>query len=247
LANGLFGAMIEIVIGIAYLAIMGTLGLLAAMSVFGADAVVATLAPHAGLGVATMGEVLGGVSAAVSSRIANFLLNRQIVQDSLQGAGEAGAAAAGVTDAAAVTAAREAGAASLTGTAAQEAQAIAVTVEELGGFGDQLMAYWPAVAGGLTILGVGFGIWGLARIWHSFDSPHDCQSGYVHVGEQPVCHPAMTFGEAHHADCPGLEQPNMTENPHALRHELAFICSRSNGGITTFVGGNCNPDRLPGF
>merc|ERR1719329_1953235 len=103
--------MIEIVIGIAYLAIMGTLGLLAAMSVFGADAVVATFAPHAGLSAVTMGEVLGGASAAVSNRIAQFLLNRQVVQDSLQQAGAAGAISAGATDAAVISAAQEAGAA----------------------------------------------------------------------------------------------------------------------------------------
>lgn len=245
LANGLFGAMIEIVIGIAYLAIMGTLGLLAAMSVFGADAVVATLAPHAGLSAVTMGEVLGGASAAVSNRIAQFLLNRQVVQDSLQQAGAAGAISAGATDAAVISAAQDAGAASLTGTAAQEAQTLATTVEELGGFGTQIMEYWPAVAGGLTVLGVGFGIWGLARIWHSFDSPHDCQSGYVNVGGESVCHPAMTFGEAVHADCPG-PQPT-EEDPTAPRNDLAFVCSRTNGGITTFVSGNCRPDRLSGF
>jgi len=243
LANGLFGAMIEIVVGIAYLAIMGTLGLLAAMSVFGADAVVATLAPAAGLGAATMGELLGGASEAVSNRIAQFLLNRQVVQNSLQAAGEAGAVAAGATDAAVISVAQEAGAASLTGSAAQEAQTLATTVETLGGFGDEIMGYWPLVAGGLTVLGVGFGIWGLARIWHSFDSPHDCQSGYVHVGGEAVCHPAMTFGEAHHADCPG---PQPDENSTAPRNDLAFVCSRRNGGITTFVSGSCSPDRLPG-
>jgi len=243
LANGLFGAMIEIVIGIAYLAIMGTLGLLAAMSVFGADAVVAALAPHAGLSAITMGELLGGASAAVSNRIAQFLLNRQVVQDSLQQAGAAGAISAGATDAAVISAAQDAGAASLTGTAAQEAQTLATTVETLGGFGDQIMVYWPAVAGGLTVLGVGFGIWGLARLWHSFDSPHDCQSGYAGVGGEAVCHPAMRFGEAHHADCPGFVQPERNDTTRA-RHELAFVCSRSNGGITTFSSGMCQPDRL---
>jgi len=245
LANGLFGAMIEIVVGIAYLAIMGTLGLLAAMSVFGADTVVGALAPLAGLGISTMGEALGGASDAVANRIAQFLLNRQVVQDSLQNAGSAGAVSAGASDAATIASAAEAGAASLTGTAAQEAQTLATTVETLGGFGDEIMMYWPAVAGGLTILGVGFGIWGLARIWHSFDSPHDCQSGYVQVGGESVCHPAMMFGEAHHADCPGVQPTE--EDPTAPRNDLAFVCSRTNGGITTFVSGNCRPDRLPGL
>lgn len=181
----------------------------------------------------------------MANRIAQFLLNRQVVQDSLQNAGSAGAVSAGASDAATIASAAEAGAASLTGTAAQEAQTLATTVETLGGFGDEIMMYWPAVAGGLTILGVGFGIWGLARIWHSFDSPHDCQSGYVQVGGESVCHPAMMFGEAHHADCPGVQPTE--EDPTAPRNDLAFVCSRTNGGITTFVSGNCRPDRLPGL
>merc|ERR1719329_591662 len=75
--------MIEIVIGVAYLAVMGTLGLLAAMSVFGAD----------GLGATTMGGVLTSASNAVSSRIAQFLMNRQIVSRTLREAGQAGAGA----------------------------------------------------------------------------------------------------------------------------------------------------------
>lgn len=241
LANGLFGAMIEIVIGIAYLAIMGTLGLLAAMSVFGADTVVATLAPYAGLTATTMSGVLQDTAAAASDRIAQFLLNRQIVQDALTNAGIEGAAAAGVADAG--NAASVAAQGSLSGTIGESGAALAETVETLGGFGDQIMQYWPAVAGGLSILGVGFGIWGLARLWHSFDNPHDCSSGYVHVDGVAVCHPAMKYGEAHHADCPG-PQPNITENPHAPRNDLAFVCSRSNRGITTFISGTCNPDRL---
>lgn len=242
LANGLFGAMIEIVIGIAYLAIMGTLGLLAAMSVFGADTVVATLAPYAGLSALTMGDILQDSAAAVSQSIADFLVNRQFIQDALVNAGEAGATAAGVADAGS-TIAGQAGSNSLQGTVGEAGSALAETVETLGGFGDQIMQYWPAVAGGLTILSVGFGIWGLARIWNSFDSPHDCASGYVHVSGVAVCHPALTYGEAHHADCPG-PQPNRTENPTAPRNDLAFVCSRSNGGITTFISGTCNPDRL---
>jgi len=249
LANGLFGAMIEIVIGIAYLAIMGTLGLLAAMSVFGADVVVGVLGPAAGLSITTMGGALTSVSDAVTSRVADFLLNNRFATGALEASGTAGAAAAGADAGTAAAAGVDAAAAASSGvrtTIEEQGRALATTVEELGGFGDQIMTYWPAVAGGLTILGVGFGIWGLARIWHSFDSPHDCQSGYVHVGEQAVCHPAMTFGEAHHADCPG-SQPNMTETPHATRNEVAFVCSRSNGGITTFVSGSCNPERLSGI
>jgi hypothetical protein len=240
LANGLFGAMIEIVIGIAYLAIMGTLGLLAAMSVFGADTVVATLAPYAGLSAVTMGEVLQDTAAAASDRIAQFLLNRQIVADTLINAGEAGAAASGGAGGNAVAIAAQD---SLSDTVGEAGAALAETVETLGGFGDQIMQYWPAVAGGLTILSVGFGIWGLARLWHSFDNPHDCSSGYVHVGGVAVCHPALKYGEAHHADCPG-PQPNRTEHPELPRNDLAFVCSRSNGGITTFISGTCQPDRL---
>jgi len=247
LANGLFGAMIEIVIGIAYLAIMGTLGLLAAMSVFGADTVVATLAPYAGLSVTTMGDLLSNTAASAADSIATFLQNRQFVQNALSNAGEAGATAAGATDAAmAAGQAGNAGVTSLTGTALSTGETLATTVETLGGFGDQIMTYWPAVAGGLTVLSVGFGIWGLARLWHSFDSPFDCSSGYVHVGNVAVCHPALRYGEAHHADCPG-PQPNLTETPLAPRNDLAFVCSRSNGGITTFISGTCSPDRLGGF
>jgi len=246
LAIGLFGAMIEIVIGIAYLAVMGTLGLLAAMSVFGADVVVGTLAPYAGLSVATMSGAMDGVSEAVSTRVADFLMNRQFLQDSMFAAGAAGADTAGATGSVAMSEAGQAGVASMRDTMRGATDSLATTVQELGGFGDQIQRYWPAVAGGLTILGVGFGIWGLARIWHSFDDPHDCQSGYVRVGGEAMCHPAMKFGEAHHVDCPG-PQPNMTETPLAPRNDLAFVCSSHNGGITTFVSGNCNPDRLPGF
>ena len=238
--------MIEIVIGIAYLAIMGSLGLLAAMSVFGADTVVAALAPVAGFAFTTMGEVLSSASQAVSSQIAQFLLNRQLVSGVLREAGQAGAVVAvpGATREVLpelFAAAGTAGESALSGVAAQEAQTFALTVETLGGFGDQIMAYWPAVAGGLTLLGVGFGIWGLARIWHSFDDPHDCQSGYARVGGQAVCHPAMRYGEAHDVDCPGHVQPNATGV--GSHNDLVFVCSRSNGGITIFSAGNCHADR----
>lgn len=243
LAGGLFGAMIEIVIGVAYLAIMGSLGLLAAMSVFGADAVVATLAPVAGLTFASMGELLGAGSEAITGGVADFLLNRQIVSDALGEAGAQGAIAAGATATDALAIAEGASANAVVGIAAQEAQALATTVETLGGFGDQIMEYWPAVAGGLTVLGVGFGIWGLARIWHSFDSANNCQSGYAQVGGVSVCHPAMKFGEAHHVDCPGFEQPERNDTSRS-RNGLAFVCSRSNGGITTFSSGGCHADTL---
>merc|ERR1719157_7730 len=33
----------------------------------------------------------------------------------------------------------------------------------MGGFGDQLMVYWPAVAGGLAVLSVGFGVLALLK------------------------------------------------------------------------------------
>merc|ERR550537_1347473 len=66
LANGLFGAMIEIVIGIAYLAVMGTLGVLAAMSVFGADVVVGTLGAQVGMSSLTAAGAIASVSESVS-------------------------------------------------------------------------------------------------------------------------------------------------------------------------------------
>jgi len=245
LTAGLFGAMIEIVIGVAYLAVMGTLGLLAAMSVFGADAVVATLAPAVGLGATTMGGVLTSASNAVSSRIAQFLMNRQIVSRTLREAGQAGAGAVpGATAGEFVVAAGTAGEGVLPGIVAQESQTIAHTIETLGGFGDRIMAYWPLLAGGLTLLGVGFGIWGLARIWHSFDDPHDCQSGYARVGGRAICHPALKYGEAHTVDCPGQVQADSTNATGVgTSDHLAFVCSRSNGGITVFSAGNCHADR----
>lgn len=233
LANGLFGGVIDIVIGIAYLALMGSLGILAAMSVFGADAVVATLAPAAGFGVTTMGDALGSVTEAVSTRIANFLLGNQVVQETLTGVAEGGAMAVGGT-ADAAAAAGEAVAAEATAglhtQAASGAEALAVTIETMGGYGDQIMAYWPAVAGGLAVLSVGFGVWGLLKIWGSSSSPYDCGSGYVGHGPHAVCHPSLRFGEGSHAQCPGTTG---TEN------EIAFICARENGGIMTFMG-NCH-------
>lgn len=245
LARGLFGAMIEIVIGVAYLAVMGTLGLLAAMSVFGADAVVATLAPAVGLAATTMGGVLTSATDAVSSRIAQFLMNRQIVSSTLREAGQAGAEAVPGATAEVVAAASAAGEGVLPGVAAQESQTIAHTIETMGGFGDRIMAYWPLLAGGLTLLGVGFGIWGLARIWHSFDDPHDCQSGYARVGGRAVCHPALKYGEAHTVNCPGQVQEDTTNATGAgTSDHMAFVCSRSNGGITVFSAGNCHADRV---
>lgn len=230
LANGLFGGVIDIVIGIAYLALMGSLGILAAMSVFGADAVVATLAPAAGFSVATMGEALSGVTSAVSTRIANFLLGNEVVQASLTGAAEGGALHAGATADAAVVAGETVAATATEGLhtqAGEAAEALAVTIETMGGYGDQIMAYWPAVAGGLAVLSVGFGVWGIMKIMGSTTSPYDCRSGYVGHGPHAVCHPSLKFGEGTHAQCPGTTG---TEN------EIAFICARENGGIMTFMG-----------
>jgi len=233
LVNGLFGGVIDVVIGIAYLALMGSLGILAAMSIFGADAVVATLAPAAGLGVATMGEAISGATSAVSTRIANFLLGNEAVQASMTSTAEGGALAVGGTADAAAAAGESVAAAVTEGLhtqAGEASEALAVTIETMGGYGDQIMAYWPAVAGGLAVLGVGFGVWGLLKIWRSSSSPYDCGSGYVGHGSHAVCHPSLKYGEGTHAQCPGTTG---TEN------EIAFICARENGGIMTFMG-NCH-------
>ena len=231
LANGLFGGVIDIVIGIAYLALMGSLGILAAMSVFGADAVVATLGGS--FGVATMGEAVRSVTTPLANRIANFLVGNDVVQTALTGSADAGAQAAGASaDAAATIAEGVATAATdqLNTQAEAAGETLAVTIETMGGFGEQIMQYWPAVAGGLAVLSVGFGVWGFLKIWRSSSSPYDCGSGYVGHGPHAVCHPSLRYGEGTHAQCPGTTG---TEN------EIAFICARENGGIMTFMG-NCH-------
>lgn len=222
LANGLFGAMMQIVLGIAFLAMMGTLGLLAAMSVFGADAVVATIAPFVGLGfVAPAVDTLGAVRGSIVEFLERFRGSQAALEEGAQGAIAAGAS---VSDAAALSAASDA-TASLSGTASQAGGTLEAIVEALDSFADQIMSYWPAIAaGGLTILAVGFGIWGLVRLWHSVKAIR-CLSGYARVGAQVVCHPDLAAGEVHQVPCPGEDDSE----------HLTFWCSSSNGGITTWL------------
>jgi hypothetical protein len=72
LTRGLFGGIIQIIVGVAYLAIMGSFGLLAAASVWGADAVIAALGPYVGVAegttVATVStEAANGAAAAIAA------------------------------------------------------------------------------------------------------------------------------------------------------------------------------------
>ena len=72
LTRGLFGGMVQIIVGVAYLAIMGSFGLLAAATVWGADAVIAALGPFVGVEAGTTvssvsAEAANGAAAAIAA------------------------------------------------------------------------------------------------------------------------------------------------------------------------------------
>lgn len=229
LTRGLFGGLVQIIVGVAYLAIMGTFGLLAACTVWGADAVIATLGPYVGLEA-----TVASVSSEAASGAATAITSNSIAQGVGSAAGAAGAEAAAISagGAAASASATEAGAAA--GAVAVEsafAEAILVAIGEgLVAITALVEAYFPFVFGGAVGFAVLFGIWGFLKIWRSMNSPYDCSSGYVGHGPHAVCHPAMRYGEGTHEQCPGTAG---TEN------EVAFICSRDNRGVVTFMG-NCH-------
>merc|ERR1719329_1702513 len=223
LTAGLFGAMIDIVVGVAYLAIMGSFGLIAAMSALGPDAVVrifSDVVPSIGEDWSWMTwatdrarSLVDPASAQAQEQLTNILAQEAVTNSAaLAGA----AAAAGEAAAAAV----------VVETAAQASAAIASSADmailqvaaALESISATLALYWPYILGGASIAGILFGIWGLMRIWHSFDSPYDCSSGYVKSDGEPVCHPVMKFGEAHDVPCPGSD----------AAHHVAFICSERN-------------------
>merc|ERR1719446_106692 len=101
LTRGLFGGMIQIIVGVAYLAIMGSFGLLAAITMFGADAVIATLSPY--LGIAEV-HTVETISTATAETIASMIANSPIAVAAGEAAGatavEAGASSAAVEGAA---------------------------------------------------------------------------------------------------------------------------------------------------
>lgn len=227
LTRGLFGGLIQIIVGVAYLAIMGTFGLLAAASIFGADAVIAAIGPYVGV---EAGTTVASVSAEVADGAAAAIASNPIAQEvgssAATASAEAAATAAGTTATAAeLEAAGAAGAAAVEGAAAE---AILISIGEgLAAITVLLEGYLPYVFGGAVGFAVLFGIWGFLKIWRSMNSPYDCSSGYVGHGPHAVCHPALKFGEGTHEQCPGTTG---TEN------EIAFICSRENQGVMTFMG-----------
>jgi len=230
LTRGLFGGMVQIIVGVAYLAIMGTFGLFAACTIWGADAVIAALSPYLGV---TQEITVASVSGEAASGAAAAITTNPVAQAVGGAVGSAGAeAAAAASGSAASVAATEAGAAA--GAVAVEgavAEAILAAVAQgLGAITVLVEGYFPWVFGGAVGFAVLFGIWGFLKIWRSMNSPYDCSSGYVGRGPHAVCHPAMRYGHGSHEQCPGTTG---TEN------EIAFICSRDNRGVVTFMG-NCH-------
>jgi hypothetical protein len=227
LTQGLFGGMIQIIVGVAYLAIMGSFGLLAAIVMFGADNVIATLSPY--LGIAE-GHTVETISQTTAETIASYIAESPLAV----AAGEAGGAAAAEGAAAAagtVVTAEGTAAAGAAGGAAVEG---AIAAELLTTISAQILTittlvaeFMPFVFGGAIGFAVLFGVWGFLKIWRSMNSPYDCSSGYVGHGAHAVCHPALMYGEGTHAQCPGTTG---TEN------EIAFICARENRGVMTFMG-----------
>jgi hypothetical protein len=230
LTRGLFGGIIQIIVGVAYLAIMGSFGLLAAASVWGADAVIAALGPYVGV---AEGTTVATVSTEAANGAAAAIAANPVAQQAGAAAGtasaEAMAASAGtVVTAEASEAAAVAGSAAVEGAAAEAI--LAMVGEGLIAITALVEGFFPYVFGGAVGFAVLFGIWGFLKIWRSMNSPYDCSSGYVGHGSHAVCHPALRYGEGTHSQCPGTTG---TEN------EIAFICARENRGIMTFMG-NCH-------
>lgn len=222
LTRGLFGGMIQIIVGVAYLAIMGSFGLLAAATVWGADAVIATIGPFVGVEAGTL--TVASVSTAAASGAATAIVANPVAQNMGAAAGVAGAEAAGAAAGAEVAAAT---AGSVAVEAAAAEAILAAVGEGLAAITLLVEGFFPYVFGGAVGFAVLFGIWGFLKIWRSMNSPYDCSSGYVGHGSIAVCHPALRFGEGAHEQCPGTLG---TEN------EIAFICARENRGIMTFMG-----------
>jgi hypothetical protein len=230
LTRGLFGGMIQIIVGVAYLAIMGSFGLIAAATVWGADAVIAALGPYVGV---AEGTTVATVSTEAANGAAAAIAANPVAQQAGAAAGTASvdamAASAGtVATAEATEAAAAAGSAAVEGAAAEAI--LAAVGEGLAAITVLVEGFFPYVLGGAVGFAVLFGIWGFLKIWRSMNSPYDCSSGYVGHGSHAVCHPALRYGEGTHSQCPGTTG---TEN------EIAFICARENRGIMTFMG-NCH-------
>lgn len=209
LTYGLFTGMLEVVIGLAYLAVMGVFGLIAVIAVFGFDDTFFALAPFV---PGITAPNIASVTTAISDRageILDMILDSSVAQAFFSAASQGAEQA--VVD-----------------------QGIdAVKTDALTAFGDALESamellrqHSQVILVASTVVAVMFGVWGLLRLWNSFDSPFDCQSGYVTKGRDVVCHPALRFGEAVHKPCPGHED--------ALS-QVAFICSERNHGIVTFT------------
>lgn len=227
LTRGLFGGMIQIIVGVAYLAIMGTFGLLAAATVWGADAVIGVIQPWVIEGeVHTVATLQAGAADSTAAALAANPVVQEIAASAGTASAEAAAAAAGTVVTAEATAA--AGAA---GTAAVEGAAAEAILSAIGqgllAITTLVEGYFPWVFGGAVGFAVLFGIWGFLKITRSMRSPYDCSSGYLGHGPHAVCHPALKYGEGTHEQCPGTT---------GSENEIAFLCSEENSGVMTFLG-----------
>lgn len=144
LTRGLFGGMVQIIVGVAYLAIMGTFGLFAACTIWGADAVIAALSPYLGV---TQEITVASVSGEAASGAAAAITTNPVAQAVGGAVGSAGAeAAAAASGSAASVAATEAGAA-----------AGAVAVE--GAVAEAILAAVAQGLGAITVLVEGYFPW----------------------------------------------------------------------------------------
>lgn len=227
LTRGLFGGMIQIIVGVAYLAIMGTFGLLAAATVWGADAVIGVIQPWV-----TEGELhtVATLQAGAADSTAAALAANPVVQEIAASAGTASVEAA-ATAAGTVVTAEASAAAGAAGTAAVEGAAAEAILSAIGqgllAITTLVEGYFPWVFGGAVGFAVLFGIWGFLKITRSMRSPYDCSSGYLGHGPHAVCHPALKYGEGTHEQCPGTT---------GSENEIAFLCSEENSGVMTFLG-----------
>jgi len=216
LARGLFGGMIQIVVGVGYLALMATFGLLTTMQLFGVDNVLTFF----------WSTTTDGITTNVAGEIGASIAENPVAIAAAEEAASAGAAAAGATASAAANsqAVAAAGEASLATSASEGVAAwIAAQLAELALLVETY--YWFALAGsvGFAVL---FGIWGAMKIRNSYRSPYDCSSGFVGRGPHAVCHPAMKYGEGVHEQCPGTTGTDK---------QISFICSKENKGVATFM------------
>merc|ERR1719329_1324555 len=164
-------------------------------------------------------RLVGYAQGQTQDQLTNILAQEAIAtQTALQAGGASGVAGAQAAAAASGTALTAEAAAASAAIAQSADMAIVQVAAALESISATLALYWPYILGGASIAGILFGIWGLMRIWHSFDSPYDCSSGYVKSDGEPVCHPVMKFGDAHDVPCPGSD----------AAHHVAFICSERN-------------------